>query len=83
VLRDAWLSFGTPEADLRATSAALDIPVWIAWATSDWIIQLSACLPAINRLTRGRLTRFGGGHAAFLERPRAFAKAFLGFAKTV
>jgi 4,5:9,10-diseco-3-hydroxy-5,9,17-trioxoandrosta-1(10),2-diene-4-oate hydrolase len=83
VLRDAWLSFGKPEADLRATAAALDVPVWVAWATGDWIIQLSACQSAIKRLKRGSLTRFGGGHAAFLERPRAFAKAFLAFAKTV
>jgi 4,5:9,10-diseco-3-hydroxy-5,9,17-trioxoandrosta-1(10),2-diene-4-oate hydrolase len=83
VLRDAWLSFGKPEADLRAVAASLDVPVWVAWASGDWIIQLSACLPAIKRLKRGTLTRFGGGHAAFLERPRAFAKAFLSFAKTV
>lgn len=83
ILRDAWLSFGKPEADLRATASALDIPVWAAWASGDWIIQLSACLPAIKRLKRGSLTRFGGGHAAFLERPRAFANGFLGFAKTL
>jgi 4,5:9,10-diseco-3-hydroxy-5,9,17-trioxoandrosta-1(10),2-diene-4-oate hydrolase len=83
VLRDAWLSFGQPDADLRAVAASLDVPVWVAWARGDWIIQLSACRPAIKRLKRGRLTGFGGGHAAFLERPRGFAKAFLRFAKTV
>jgi len=83
VLRDAWLSFGKPDADLRDVAAALDVPVWVAWARGDWIIQLSACLQAIKRLKRGRLTRFGGGHAAFLERPRAFAKAFVSLAKTV
>jgi 4,5:9,10-diseco-3-hydroxy-5,9,17-trioxoandrosta-1(10),2-diene-4-oate hydrolase len=83
VLRDAWLSFGKPEADLRAVVASLDVPVWVAWARGDWIIQLSACLPAIKLLKRGSLTRFRGGHAAFLECPRAFAKGFLSFAKTV
>lgn len=83
ILRDAWLSFGTPEADLRHVAASLDAPVWIAWATGDWIIQLSACLPAIRKLKRGTLTRLGGGHAAFLERPDAFAKEFMTFAKTL
>jgi 4,5:9,10-diseco-3-hydroxy-5,9,17-trioxoandrosta-1(10),2-diene-4-oate hydrolase len=83
VLRDAWLSFGRPEADLRATAAALDVPVWVAWATGDRIIQLPACLPAIKRLKRGQVSRFGGGHAAFLERPRAFAKSFVRFATSI
>lgn len=83
VLRDAWRSFGRPEADIRSTAVKLDVPVWFAWATGDRLIQLKACMPAISKMKRATVTRFGGGHAAFLERPAAFAKAFRKFAATL
>lgn len=83
VLRDAWLSFGKPEADLRAAAAALDVPVWVAWATGDKVIPLSRCLAAIQSMKNVRLTKFRGGHAAFLERPKQFARAFKRFAKAL
>ena len=82
-LRDAWQSFGKPEADIRATALQLDAPVWFAWATGDRVIQLKACMPTISKMKRASLTKFGGGHAAFLERPAAFAKAFKAFAATL
>lgn len=81
VLRDAWAGFGNSDADLRATAAALDVPVWFAWSKSDRLIQLSAARPAIKAMKRATLTTFGGGHAAFLEKPKAFAAAFRKFAK--
>lgn len=83
VLRDAWLSFGQPNADIRALAAGLDVPVWFAWATGDKINQLRQCLPAIKAMKHATLTRFGGGHAAFLERPGSFARAFRSFAKSL
>ena len=83
VLRDAWLSFGKAEANIRSLALLVDVPVWVAWATGDRIIRLKACMPAIAKLKRGTLTKFGGGHAAFLERPAAFAKAFRKFAATL
>jgi 4,5:9,10-diseco-3-hydroxy-5,9,17-trioxoandrosta-1(10),2-diene-4-oate hydrolase len=83
LLRDAWLSFGKPEADLRAIAATLDVPVWVAWAKGDRVIPLARCLPAIRAMKKARLTKFGGGHAAFLERPKQFARAFRVFAKTL
>lgn len=82
-IRDAWISFGRGDADIRALAQRLDIPVLFAWATGDRIIQLKQCLPAINAMKSARLTRFGGGHAAFLERPLAFAHEFELFAKSV
>ncbi len=82
VLRDAWLSFGKPEADIRALASGLDVPIWFAWATGDKINQLKRCLPAINAMKRARLSKFRGGHAAFLERPTQFAKEFRRFAKS-
>lgn len=83
VLRDAWKSFGEQEADIRELAKRLDVPVWFAWATGDRIIQLKACLPTIDAMKNARLTRFGGGHAPFLERPKPFAKAFKAFVKSL
>lgn len=83
VLRDAWLSFAQNEADTRTMAAAIDVPIWVAWAKGDKVIALSRCLPAIKAMKRARLTKFGGGHAAFLERPRQFAKEFKRFAKAL
>ena len=83
VLRDAWKSFGEKSADIRSLAQGLDVPVWFAWATDDRVIPLSMCLPAITAMRNATLTRFGGGHAAFLERPTAFATAFVRFAKSV
>jgi pimeloyl-ACP methyl ester carboxylesterase len=83
LLSDAWSSFGRQGADLRKTAAALDAPVWVAWAAGDKVIPLSRCLAAIKSMKRAQLTKFGGGHAAFLERPKPFARAFKRFAKTL
>tara|TARA_R110002124_G_scaffold40122_1_gene125996 strand:- start:1333 stop:2193 length:861 start_codon:yes stop_codon:yes gene_type:complete len=78
--RDAWNSFRQKEADLRGVAAALDIPVWVAWAKGDRVIPLALCTPAFEAMKHARITVFTGGHAAFLEQPDAFAEAFLGFA---
>ena len=83
VLRDAWTSFGDNKADLRELAEGLEVPVWFAWATGDRIIRLKACLPAIETMKNARLTKFGGGHAPFLERPKPFAKAFRAFAQSL
>lgn len=83
VLRDAWKSFGEPDADIRGLAQRLDAPVWFAWATGDRIIQLKACLPAIKAMRNARLTPFRGGHSPFLERPKPFAKAFKSFVKSL
>ena len=82
-LRDAWQSFGKPEADIRSLALTLDVPIWFAWATGDKLIQLKACQPTISKMKRAKLTKFGGGHAAFLERPAAFVRAFKKFAATL
>ena len=81
VLRQAWSSFGRAEADLRAVAAALDVPVWCAWARGDRVIPLFLCRPALRRLKRARIDTFPGGHAPFLEAPEDFARRFLRFAE--
>ncbi len=83
VLREAWQSFGRPDADLRAKAEALDVPVWVAWAKSDRVIPLPMCMPSIRRMKRAQVSRFRGGHAAFLEDPEAFNTGFRQFAQSI
>jgi pimeloyl-ACP methyl ester carboxylesterase len=83
VLRDAWGGFGAPEADIRHVARQLDVPVWCAWAKSDRVIPLRYALPAIGELRHARVTRFKGGHSAFLERPKKFVREFLKFAQSL
>jgi len=85
LLRDAWHGFAQPEADLREVAQALDVPVWFAWAKQDRVIPLSMCMPCIRKMKRAQLTKFAGGHSAFLEQPADFLqglKAFLGSLKS-
>ena len=83
VLRQAWASFGRPDADVRDIAASLDVPIWVAWAKRDSVVPLKYCLPAIERLKHHKLTVFECGHAPFLEQPEAFAKGFDAFAKSI
>lgn len=70
VLRDAWQSFGQPDADQRALAARITCPVLFAWAARDRIILLSRNRPAIGAFPNARLRLFPAGHAAHLETPR-------------
>jgi pimeloyl-ACP methyl ester carboxylesterase len=72
VLAQAWRSFGTPAADIRALAPSVTCPVLFTWATGDRINQLKRCRPAIERFPNGRLETFRGRHAAFLEDLDAF-----------
>ena len=72
LLRDAWTSFGTPEANLTALLPAIRCPVLVAWATRDQLIQLRRCRPALARIPDVRLETFPAGHAPHLETPPAF-----------
>ena len=76
LLRQAWAGFGRPQADIRALAAALDIPIWIAWAKQDRVIPLARCRAAIKTLRQATVTTFSGGHAAFLEQPARFVEGF-------
>jgi 4,5:9,10-diseco-3-hydroxy-5,9,17-trioxoandrosta-1(10),2-diene-4-oate hydrolase len=75
VLAQAWRSFGTPDADIRALAPRVTCPVLFTWATGDWTNQLSRCRAAIARFPRARVETFKGGHAAFLEAPDTFMPA--------
>jgi 4,5:9,10-diseco-3-hydroxy-5,9,17-trioxoandrosta-1(10),2-diene-4-oate hydrolase len=79
ILRDAWRSFGRPEADLRRELEALRVPIWFAWAKRDRVIPLALVQPCIARCATGQLSVFEAGHSAFLECPEAFAQGFARF----
>jgi len=79
-LREGWASFGRAGADIRHVAAALDVPIWVAWAKRDPVIPYGACRPALDRLRRATTTLFPGGHSPFLEQPDAFADGLLAFA---
>jgi len=83
LLRDAWTSFGLPDADLRDLAPTLAPPVLFAWATRDQIVQLRRALPTIRRVPQARLERFPAGHAPHLETPDAFAAAVARFVATL
>lgn len=83
VLRQAWESFAKPEADIRSQALELAMPVWFAWAKGDKLVALKRCRPTITAVPTATLTLFRGGHAAFLEQPRRFAKAVRKFASAL
>ena len=72
VLAEAWSSFGTPAADLRAAAAGLTCPVLVAWAKSDRVIPLLLTRPALKQIPGVEIVSFPGGHAPFLECPERF-----------
>jgi pimeloyl-ACP methyl ester carboxylesterase len=75
LLRDAWIGFGRPEADLRALLPAVRCPVLVAWAARDQLIQLRRCRPALGRFPDVHLETFPAGHAPHLETADAFEAA--------
>lgn len=80
VMRDAWQSFRTPEADLRTAAQTLKVPCLFAWAKRDRIVAWKACKPAIDAIPGAQVQMFEAGHAAFLEDADAFNRAFMDFA---
>lgn len=79
VLRDAWRGFGQREADLQQLAQSISVPVWFAWAKQDRVIPLSLCMPCIRRMPTATVTKYQGGHSAFLEQPGAFVEGFNAF----
>ncbi len=75
-LEQAWESFRTPEADIRALAARVECPVLFAWARSDRIVSLARSRAALSRVPRHELVTFRGGHCAFLEAAADFSAAF-------
>ncbi len=80
-LQQAWAGFGRPSADIRQIAMDLEVPIWVAWSRQDRVIPLSRCLATVRGLKHGTLTRFEGGHSAFLEDPEAFGDGFRAFAR--
>lgn len=83
VCRQAWESFGRPDADVRAMARELEARVWFAWAKQDRVIPLNICRPAVEAMRHASVTTFRAGHAAFLEQPDAFSEGFRAFAESL
>jgi pimeloyl-ACP methyl ester carboxylesterase len=79
ILAQAWSSFARPDADLRPIARALAVPVFVAWARRDRVIQLRRNRPAIESIPGVRFETFPGGHSPFLECPDAFMPALESF----
>lgn len=77
--RQAWESFGRPEADQIAELQGLGLPVWAAWARDDRVIPLAFVRTALEATPGAEISTFRAGHAAFLEQPDAFVRGFIDF----
>jgi pimeloyl-ACP methyl ester carboxylesterase len=80
ILEQAWHSFAQPEADLRAKAKTLAMPVFVAWAAKDELIQWGRNREAVESIPNVKVVHFEAGHSPFLEAPETFtteAKAFL------
>lgn len=78
-LVEAWSSFVTPEADIRAVTARLRMPVLYAWAVRDNIVPLGKSLDAVKATPSYKLVKFRAGHMPALETPKRFVPVFLRF----
>ena len=83
ILVEAWRSFGAADADLSRQTHNLNLPILFAWAKSDQIVAWSRSKPAVERVKLAKVAFFKGSHAAFLEDPAAFQRAFLAFAHSL
>jgi pimeloyl-ACP methyl ester carboxylesterase len=79
----AWASFGHPESDLRRELERITCPILFAWAMQDRIVAWSKSARAVTNLRGSQVQRFRGGHAAFLEDPEAFVRAFVNFTQSL
>lgn len=80
VLQQAWTSFALPTSDLRRALAGLDLPILFVWSRQDRIVSWSRSRAAVKTARNASVRFFPGGHAAFLEAPDPFFRAFVSFA---
>lgn len=83
VLAQAWNSFANEDADIRHLVGQLQMPVLYAWAKNDAVVRWSWSKRAALTAPTHEVELFKGGHAAFLEQPAAFDKAFGRFAAQI
>ncbi len=83
VLEQAWISFGAPDADIRHLAVSTQCPVLFTWAKGDKVIAFDRCVETVRQFPNADVKFFKGGHAAFLEQPKAFNKQFELFLRTL
>ena len=81
LLAQAWGAFALDESDLRPLASSIQCPTLFAWARSDRIIPWSRSRTAALRFPQAHVRLLRGGHAAFLEDPARFERAFRQFAQ--
>jgi pimeloyl-ACP methyl ester carboxylesterase len=81
-LAEAWSSFRSPAANLRPQLSKLVMPVFVAWAMKDGLVQWDRNHDALRSIPNGRVVQFQAGHAPFLETPDAFNEAIRPFLAT-
>jgi 4,5:9,10-diseco-3-hydroxy-5,9,17-trioxoandrosta-1(10),2-diene-4-oate hydrolase len=83
ILEQAWRSFAQPEADQRALAATLKMPVLVAWASRDGLIQWSRNREAIEAIPGVKVVQLEAGHTPFLETPAEFLAVLTPFLATL
>jgi pimeloyl-ACP methyl ester carboxylesterase len=79
ILREAWLSFAEPAADIRHLAPKIACPVLFAWARRDRYVAWSRSRRAARLVPRHTVKLLEASHAAFLEQPAEFDAALIEF----
>lgn len=83
LLVQAWESFRSPDADIRALVGRIACPVLYAWAKDDRIVSWRGSRKAALTAPNHQVRLFPGGHSPFLEVPHEFFDAFKSFSNTL
>jgi pimeloyl-ACP methyl ester carboxylesterase len=83
IVRQAWLSFAEPQANLRPLAALVKCPVLIAWAKRDRVNRWAFSKAGAQLFPDRTIEMLPGGHSAFLEAPEEFDRKFLRWVRTL
>jgi pimeloyl-ACP methyl ester carboxylesterase len=77
----AWSNFSKPVNDIRRELRTLTMPVLVAWAKQDKLVQWARNREAISKIPVHQVIFFEAGHTPFLEQPDQFISALELFLK--
>jgi pimeloyl-ACP methyl ester carboxylesterase len=81
ILSRAWSNFAKPENDIRRELRTLTMPVFVAWAKQDKLVQWARNREAISKIPMYQIIFFEAGHTPFSEQPDQFMSALELFLK--
>lgn len=76
-----WVSFASPEHDLRSSAASIAAPTLVAWGRRDPVIPLRLGRRAAATIPGAELVVFEAGHSPQVSDPAAFAERLIPFAE--